>query len=250
MFLPFFMAVRLSAPSSQHWQCTCPWQPTFIFILLASWGWIGHQWSLKPISFQMFVSAHWQLCQVPSSWNLDPSTWTADFIFWLHIAPFSLVNFFYLLIPLQYSYFAFNDSHSNLNFLVTVFWTFENNYQSFLSSFIFHSGNHYLHPTRASLGEGNGNLLQYSCLENSRDGGAWWAAVYGVAQSRTRLKQLSSSSSSSRASLVAERVKRLTTMRETWVPSLDQVDPLEKEIATHSSILAWEIPWTEEPGEL
>ena len=41
-------------------------------------------------------------------------------------------------------------------------------------------------------GEGNGNLLQYSCLENSRDRGAWWAAVYGVAQSRTRLKQLSS----------------------------------------------------------
>ena len=41
-------------------------------------------------------------------------------------------------------------------------------------------------------GEGNGNPLQYSCLENPRDGGAWWAAVSGVAQSRTRLKQLSS----------------------------------------------------------
>ena len=41
----------------------------------------------------------------------------------------------------------------------------------------------------------NGNPLQYSCLENPRDGGAWWAAVYGVAQSRTRLKRLSSSSS-------------------------------------------------------
>ena len=47
------------------------------------------------------------------------------------------------------------------------------------------------------IGEGNGNPLQYSCLENPRDEGAWWAAVYGVAQSRTRLKQLSSSSSSS-----------------------------------------------------
>ena len=46
------------------------------------------------------------------------------------------------------------------------------------------------------IGEGNGNPLQYSCLENPRDGGAWWAAVYGVAQSRTRLKRLSSSSSS------------------------------------------------------
>ena len=46
------------------------------------------------------------------------------------------------------------------------------------------------------IGEGNGSPLQCSCLENPRDGGAWWAAVYGVAQSRTRLKQLSSSSSS------------------------------------------------------
>ena len=45
------------------------------------------------------------------------------------------------------------------------------------------------------IGEGNGNPLQCSCLENPRDGGAWWAAVYGVAQSRTLLKRLSSSSS-------------------------------------------------------
>ena len=45
------------------------------------------------------------------------------------------------------------------------------------------------------IGEGNGNPFQCSCLENPRDGGAWWAAVYGVAQSRTRLKRLSSSSS-------------------------------------------------------
>ena len=47
-----------------------------------------------------------------------------------------------------------------------------------------------------AFGEGNGNPLQCSCLENPRDGGAWWAAVYGVAQSRTRLKRLSSSSHS------------------------------------------------------
>ena len=46
------------------------------------------------------------------------------------------------------------------------------------------------------IGEGNGNPLQCSCLENPRDRGAWWAAVYGVAQSRTRLKRLSNSSSS------------------------------------------------------
>ena len=46
------------------------------------------------------------------------------------------------------------------------------------------------------IGEGNGNPLQCSCLENPRDGGAWWGAIYGVAQSQTRLKRLSSSSSS------------------------------------------------------
>ena len=45
------------------------------------------------------------------------------------------------------------------------------------------------------IGEGNSNPLQCSCLENPRDGGGWWAAVYGVAQSQTRLKRLSSSSS-------------------------------------------------------
>ena len=52
---------------------------------------------------------------------------------------------------------------------------------------------HFLH---SCIGEGNVNPLHCSCLENPRDGGAWWAAVYGVAQSRTRLKRLSSSSSS------------------------------------------------------
>ena len=51
-------------------------------------------------------------------------------------------------------------------------------------------------------------------------------------------------------SLVAQMVKRLPTMQETWVQSLGQEDPLEKETATHSSILAWRIQWTEEPGGL
>ena len=45
-------------------------------------------------------------------------------------------------------------------------------------------------------------------------------------------------------------VKNLPEMQETWVQSVGQKDPLEKEMATHSSILAWRIPWTEEPGEL
>ena len=52
------------------------------------------------------------------------------------------------------------------------------------------------------------------------------------------------------ASLVAQTVKRLPTMWETWVQSLGQEDPLEKEMATHSSTLSWKIPWMEEPGRL
>ena len=52
------------------------------------------------------------------------------------------------------------------------------------------------------------------------------------------------------ASLVAQKLKRLPAMRETWVQSLGGEDPLEKEMATHSSVLAWRILWTEEPGGL
>ena len=55
----------------------------------------------------------------------------------------------------------------------------------------------HFHFSLSCIGEGNGTPLQYSCLENPRDGGAWWAAVYGVSQSRTRLIQFSSSSSRS-----------------------------------------------------
>ena len=53
-----------------------------------------------------------------------------------------------------------------------------------------------------------------------------------------------------KASLVTQMVKNPPAMRETWVPSLGREDPLEKGKATHSSVLAWRIPWTEEPGGL
>ena len=53
-----------------------------------------------------------------------------------------------------------------------------------------------------------------------------------------------------RTSLVAQTVKRLSTMRETWVQALGWEDPLEKEMAIHSSTITWKIPWTEEPGRL
>ena len=71
-----------------------------------------------------------------------------------------------------------------------------------------------LHFSLPCIGEGNGNPLQCSCLENPRDGGAWWAAVYGVVQSRTRLKRLSSSSSSIEGSPGGSAVKNPPAMQE------------------------------------
>ena len=72
-------------------------------------------------------------------------------------------------------------------------------------------------------GEGNHNPLQYSCLENPMDRGAWWAAVHGVVKSGTRLNDFTFTF---------------------------HFHALEKEMATHSSVLAWRIPGTEEPGGL
>ena len=74
-----------------------------------------------------------------------------------------------------------------------------------------------------ALGEGNGTRLQYSCLENPMDGGAWWAAGHGVAKSRTRLSDFTFTF---------------------------HFHALEKEMATPSSVLAWRIPGTGEPGGL
>ena len=63
----------------------------------------------------------------------------------------------------------------------------------------------HFHFSHSCIGEGSGNPLQYSCLENPRDGGAWWAAAYEVTQNRTRLKWLSSSSSSSKKTLIGSK---------------------------------------------
>ena len=98
-----------------------------------------------------------------------------------------------------------------------------------------------------SPGGGHGNPLQYSCLENPIDRGAWQATIHGAMKSWTRL---TTNSFSFAASLVAQLVKNPPAMQETQVKSLGQEDLLEKEMATHSSILAWRIPWTEEPSGL
>ena len=101
------------------------------------------------------------------------------------------------------------------------------------------------------FGEGNGNPLQCSCLENPRDRGAWWAAVCGVAQSQTRLKRLSSSGKHKLwASQVAQCKQSTCQCRrcrfDPWVRKI----PWRRKWLTHSSILAWEIPWTKEPDGL
>ena len=79
----------------------------------------------------------------------------------------------------------------------------------------------HFHFSLSCVGEGNGNPLQRSCLENPRDGAAWWAAVYGVTQSWTRLSDFTF-----------------------------HFHALEKEMATYSSVLAWRIPGSGEPGGL
>ena len=77
--------------------------------------------------------------------------------------------------------------------------------------------------SKVVIGEGNGTPLQYSCLENPMDGGAWWAAVHGVTKSPTQLSDFTFTF---------------------------HFHALEKEMATHSSVLAWRIPGTGEPGGL
>ena len=79
----------------------------------------------------------------------------------------------------------------------------------------------------------------------SHSGGCAWASVL-ISESVILTRGLEGAG----ASLVAQRLKRLPPMRETRVRSLGREDPLEKEMVTHSSILAWRIPWTEEPGRL
>ena len=87
------------------------------------------------------------------------------------------------------------------------------------------------------------------------DRGAWRATVHGVAKSWTQLNNWMNGwnelkSTKVKASLVAQRVKHLPPMWETSVRSLGREDPVEKEMATHSSILGWRIPQMEEPGRL
>ena len=74
----------------------------------------------------------------------------------------------------------------------------------------------HFHFSLSRIGEGNGNPLQRSCLENARDREAWWATVYGVAQSRTRLMQLSSSSSMGTIAVGLGRTGEILTHMCAW----------------------------------
>ena len=88
---------------------------------------------------------------------------------------------------------------------------------------LYESQNTYIMVTMNADREGDGTPLQYSCLENPMNGGAWWAAVHGVVKSRTRLSDFTFTF---------------------------HVHALEKDMATHSSVLTWRIPETGEPGGL
>ena len=106
-----------------------------------------------------------------------------------------------------------------------------------------------------SPGEGNGNALQYFCLENPMDRGAlvgysWWGRKESDMTEFTSLSEVLTCTVFPDEALVAQRVKNLPAVRETRVPSLGQAEPLEEEMAAHSTILAWRIPRTEEPGSL
>ena len=83
----------------------------------------------------------------------------------------------------------------------------------------------HFHFSLSCIGEGNGNPLQCSCLENPGHGGAWWAAIYGVAQSQTRLKPLSSSSSSSVGveQILTESMTVRGTERFTVIPAIGHI---------------------------
>ena len=117
--------------------------------------------------------------------------------------------------------------------------------------------------SRAKLGEGNGNPFQCSCLENPRDRGAWWAAVYGVTQNWTWLKRLSNRGKlhgkiTNTECLLWSLIFIINTWSklcwESTFPcnhwKLQMLNSMEEGMATHSSVLAWRIPWTEEPGGL
>ena len=115
-------------------------------------------------------------------------------------------------------------------------------------------------------GEGNGNPLQYSCLETPVDGEAWWATAYGVTKSWTRLSDFTSlygPPEERKLPLPSYRTVRRMLPRQHsgkessrqcrrrrrrgFEPCIGEI-PREEEMATPSSILAWRVPWTEEPG--
>ena len=96
----------------------------------------------------------------------------------------------------------------------------------------------HFHFSLSCIGEGNGNPLQCSCLENPRDGGAWWAAIYVVTQSQTRLKWLSSSSNSSSKVMLKILQARLQQYMNWELPDVQAVfrKPEEPEIKLPTSI--------------
>ena len=116
-------------------------------------------------------------------------TWADQISGWFHGAVLFVCLFvvcLFVLLPPQPSQYSCGNPHGQRSLVGCSPWGCE---ESDTTEWL------HFHFSLSCIGEGNGNPLQCSCLENPRGGGVWWAAVYGVTQSRTRLKRLSSSSS-------------------------------------------------------
>ena len=123
----------------------------------------------------------------------------------------------------KYDQIPFQDFNSSISYTLLTYFRILGSYYCYQHyAFLFQNCTICVHLVIQS-GEGNGTPLQYSCLENPMDRGAWWAAVHGVAKSRTRLSNLTFTF---------------------------HFRALEKEMAPHSRVLAWRIPGTGEPGGL
>ena len=150
----------------------------------------------------------------PSSASFSPhrpfsNSLQLSWLFPIPLARFGGCSF--VILPLEYKLHEIR----NLGYLVHFFYL-----RPFIKITVFVE---ILLTCSTVYGEGNGNPLQYACLENPMDGGAWWAAVHGVTKSRTRLSDFTFTF---------------------------HCHALEKEMASHSSVLAWRIRGTAEPGGL
>ena len=145
-----------------------------------------------------------------------PDTLSSDLHIWVILVLFAPLTYCPLLFHTSIMYAGKAMAPHSSTFAWKIPWTEEPGRLQCMGSLELDTTERpHFHFSLSCIGEGNGNPLQCSCLENPRDGEAWWAAVSGVTQSRTRLKRLSSIMYG--ASLVSQWYKICLPMLETWV---------------------------------